>query len=165
MFGVNASPFLLNGTLKHHISRYAGVDSEFARKMVQGFYVDDLVTGEYTVDRTYDLYKKARDRLAEGEFKLRKWNTNDSVLNASIGSVEQTVPASNKLGRLDEVETYAKSTLGPVGEAKGEKVLGVHWNSDGDEIRFDLTAITTRAKELSATKRNLLRLLAGVLTL
>ena len=162
VFGVNASPFLLNGTLRHHISRYAGVDPGFARKMVEGFYVDDLVTGEYTVDRTYDLYKKARDRLAEGGFKLRKWKTNDSVLKASIDSAEQTVPAGNKLGRLDEVETYAKSTLGPLGETKSEMVLGVHWNSDADEIRFDLTAIATRAKELPATKRNTLRLLAGV---
>ena len=72
------------------------------------------------------------------------------------------MPAGNTLGKLDEVDTYAKSPLGPVGEAKSEKVLGVQWNSEPDEIRFDLMAIATRAKELPATKHKTLRLLAGV---
>ena len=35
IFGVNATPFLLNGTLKHHISTYKGVDPEFVDKMLQ----------------------------------------------------------------------------------------------------------------------------------
>ena len=35
VFGVNASPFLLNGTLRHHISRYAGVDPAILDKIVE----------------------------------------------------------------------------------------------------------------------------------
>lgn len=45
VFGLNASPFLLNTTLRHHIEKYALEDSEFVRKMLDGFYVDDLVSG------------------------------------------------------------------------------------------------------------------------
>ena len=46
VFGLNASPFLLNASLRHHISRYLETDPLFAKKMEEGFYVDDLVTGE-----------------------------------------------------------------------------------------------------------------------
>ena len=46
VFGLNASPFLLNATLRHHISKYKDVDPEFVRKMIESVYVDDLVTGE-----------------------------------------------------------------------------------------------------------------------
>ena len=45
VFGVNARPFLLNGTLRHHILTYKEVDPEFANKMLKSLYVDDLSTG------------------------------------------------------------------------------------------------------------------------
>ena len=35
VFGLNASPFLLNATLRHHISKYAEVDPEFVRKLTE----------------------------------------------------------------------------------------------------------------------------------
>lgn len=40
------SPFFLNATLRHHISKFKDEDLEFVRKMIESFYVDDLVTGE-----------------------------------------------------------------------------------------------------------------------
>jgi hypothetical protein len=46
VFGLNASPFLLNATLRHHISKYKSDDPEFVRKLLDSFYVDDLVSGE-----------------------------------------------------------------------------------------------------------------------
>ena len=45
VFGVNSSPFLLNGTLKHHITQYESSDPEFLSKMLHSLYVDDLSTG------------------------------------------------------------------------------------------------------------------------
>ena len=43
IFGVNASPFLLNGTLKHHISTFKRVDPELVDKILQSLYVDVLI--------------------------------------------------------------------------------------------------------------------------
>lgn len=69
------SPFLLNGTIRHRLATFAEVDPEFVRKMVESFYVDDLVSGESTTDKAYNLYSKAKVRMANGGFNLRNWKT------------------------------------------------------------------------------------------
>ena len=46
MFGLTSSPFLLNGTLRHHVMKYKSVDQEFVRSMLSSLYVDDLDGGE-----------------------------------------------------------------------------------------------------------------------
>ena len=38
--------------------------------------------------------------------------------------------------------------------SKGQKVLGLTWNSEEDTISLDLAAIAKRAEGLTATKRN-----------
>ena len=45
VFVLNASPFLLNATLRHHIETFVENDPVFVQKMKDGFYVDDLVSG------------------------------------------------------------------------------------------------------------------------
>ena len=37
VFGLNASPFLLNATLRDQISKYKYEDTEFVRKMIESF--------------------------------------------------------------------------------------------------------------------------------
>ena len=75
VFGVNANPFLLNASLKHHISQY-NADPEFVENLLNSFYVDDLVSGEESVERALSLYQKSKKRLSEGGFNLRKWISN-----------------------------------------------------------------------------------------
>ena len=53
VFGLNASTFLLNGTIRHHLSKYAAIDP----KLVNGFYVDDLETGENSVKEAVVLFR------------------------------------------------------------------------------------------------------------
>ena len=43
VFGVNSSPFLLNGVLRHHLRKFKELDPEFATTLASNFYVDDLV--------------------------------------------------------------------------------------------------------------------------
>ena len=80
VFGLNASPFLLNGTIRHHLATFAEADPEFVRKMVESFYVDDMISGDSTTDGAFNLYSKATVRMANGGFRLRKWKTNDPQL-------------------------------------------------------------------------------------
>ena len=75
VFGLNASPFLLNAMLRYHVSKYKDEDPEFVRKMLEGFYVDDLVTGENNSKAAYHLYATSKERMAAGGFRLRKWMT------------------------------------------------------------------------------------------
>ena len=58
VFGLNASPFLLNGTITHHLATFAGVDPEFVKRMVEGFYVDDLVLGDCTTGKAFALCER-----------------------------------------------------------------------------------------------------------
>ena len=161
VFGLNASPFLLNGTIRHHLATYAEVDPEFVKRMIEAFYVDDLVTGERTVDKTFALYKNARERIAEGGFTLRKWKTNDPQLREKISSRETKKP-TGEVDRLEDEETYAKSKLEPQAGTKGEKVLGLPWNCEEDTLHFNFVHVVDKAKGLTATKRNLLSLLASL---
>ena len=162
VFGLNASPFLLNGTLRHHLATFTDVDPRFVRKMIEGFYVDDLVTGENTTAEACSLYDKAKGRMASGGFKLRKWRTNDTKLREKIQANETSGTVQERVSRLEEVETYAKSTLQAHDGPKGQKVLGLGWNCETDTIQFDLSHVASKAEGLQTTKRNVLRLLTGL---
>ena len=72
VFGVNASPFLLNVTLKYYISQY-DADPGLVQNVLNSFYVDDLVTRERGVEESLSLYQKSKKCLSEGGFNLRKW--------------------------------------------------------------------------------------------
>ena len=98
--------------------------------------------------------------MQEGGFKLRKWLTNDDSVRAKI----QTASVVKEIERpvSEEDDSYAKSSLYmPLG-SKGQKVLGLAWDFEKDAISLDLAAIAKRAEGLTATKRNTLKLLAGI---
>ena len=165
VFGLNASPFLLNGTIRHHLATFAEVDPEFVRKMVESFCIDDLVSGESTTDKAYNLYSKAKVRMANGGFNLRKWKTNCPKLKERIGSMETPTTKQEMVRRLENEETYATSKFEAEGGAKGEKILGVIWNCQSDTFHLSLAHIAEKAKDLEPTKRNVLSLLASLFDL
>ena len=43
LFGLNSSPFVLNATIRNHLSQYAEADKEFILKVLHSLYVDDFV--------------------------------------------------------------------------------------------------------------------------
>ena len=138
VFGLNVSPFLLNGTIRHHLATFAEADPEFLRKMVESFYVDDMVSGDGTTDRAFNLYSKVKVRMANGGFRLRKWKTNDQTSRERIGATETIVTKQEMVRRLEDEETYAKSKLECQSGSKGEKVLGVKWNWESDTFHLNL---------------------------
>ncbi|CAB4038791.1 Hypothetical predicted protein, partial [Paramuricea clavata] len=42
VFGITSSPFLLNGTKRHHLSNYLEKEREIAQRVIDDLYVDDL---------------------------------------------------------------------------------------------------------------------------
>ena len=80
LFGLNASPFLLNATLRHHTEQSSDSDPRFVTKMLDSFSVDHLVSGGKLAEETNDLHEKAKTRMATSGFTLRKWLTNDAVM-------------------------------------------------------------------------------------
>jgi len=134
VFGLNASPFLLNATLRHHISKFITVDPEFMKRLIDSFYVDDFVGSGASSSEVADLYSKMVNCIAEGGFKLRKWLTND-------GSIRERI----KKDLINDVKcdpvsaenvTYAKSSLGLKVGSTGQKVLGLSWDFEV-RLRYD----------------------------
>ena len=159
VFGLNASPFLLNATLRYHIEQFGDNDPAFVQKMKEGFYVDDLVSGGKSTNEVIDLYEKAKTRMAFGGFKLRKWLTNDAVLRKHIGKQETSMD-SKKVTRLDDTETFAQSSLGVPQDGSCDKVLGLIWDCERDLIKFNLLKLVENVKDKKLTKRSLLGTLA-----
>jgi len=159
-FGLNSSPFLLNAVLQHHIETYKAYDPEFTSKLIESFYVDDLVSGGGNADEAFTLYQKASERMKEGGFKLRKWKSNDAKLAEKIEKSESE-KAEIKKEESDE-STYAKETLGQSNTGGKCKVLGIAWDNKEDTLEFDLTKATKDANTNKPTKRGILSTLATI---
>ena len=160
-FGLNSSPFLLNAVLRHHIEKYKERDPEFVVKMKEGFFVDDLVTGGTSTEEAFGLYEKAKGRMMEGGFTLRKWKTNDDRLASMIAENEN----GKNLGEQLPIEdtTYAKETLNPSKEKESmTKVLGIPWDTRLDTFILELERIC-QASIARPTKRSILSTLATLI--
>ena len=92
--------------------------------MIDCLYVDDILVLMNSVKSGYTLYEKARDRLAQGGFKLRKWVTNDEQLTAMIQAREEETFRNEKMEQENDM-SYTKTTLGLDGKAPYHKVLGM----------------------------------------
>ena len=73
VFGVCSSPFLLNSTIRYHLDQYLSLHPELIEKLVDSFYVDDIVTGAATEEETFELYTESKRILKDGMFNLRKF--------------------------------------------------------------------------------------------
>ena len=58
--------------MKSHGSKYQKEDPEFARKVKNHFYIDDLNTGVYSTEEGFEFYKKLKVQFLEASFNVRK---------------------------------------------------------------------------------------------
>ena len=121
--------------------------------------MDDLVISCKNTQEAYCIYVKALERMKEGGFSLRKWKTNDKMLESRI---QQKESESGEI-KTDE-QSYAKETLGNQDSVRGRtKVLGLMWDNDSDEIEFDLAKTGRQIESKSRpTKRTILSVLASI---
>ena len=165
VFGVSSSPFLLNATIKHHMDHYRTVDQQFVDKFERSIYVDDLTFSAKDEEDMFQLYKKAKDWLAEGAFNLRKFHTNSPKLQQWIDTeeVKSTVPVSGKLNTTVEDLSYVKSMFGGCQiDSSGVKVLGVQWDSVLDQLSFDIHHIGNAADKVQPTKCNIVGIVSRI---
>jgi len=80
VFGLTSSPFLLNGTLKNHLEKYRDSDKDLIERLIDDFYVDDLVSGCNSVDAAKRFVVRSSEIMLEAGLELRKWVTNDPDL-------------------------------------------------------------------------------------
>ena len=142
MFGLVQSPFLLGGTLEHHLHSVKDHYPEEVSEILRSLYVDDIITGMNTIDQVKHLKKSAISIFGQAQFQLHKWHSNFKELETegNSGEVEQTF-AKEQLGvKLDET-----------------KLLGLLWNKAKDTLKIEFSG-----KGAEATKRGVLHYLATI---
>ena len=142
VFGLNQSPFILEGTLKTHFERYESMYLELIRKIRDDMYVDDLVTGGESLQEVEKIKSDSIELFEKGGFKLHKWHSNETNLE------------TNDLNSEKELN-FAKEHLGT--KANETKILGLNWDKQRDIFRVE---IPTESQSL--TKRNILKTLASI---
>ncbi|KIH55491.1 integrase core domain protein, partial [Ancylostoma duodenale] len=106
-FGLNCSPFLLAGTILHHLRTH--VDSQLAKELEENTYVDNLIMTKKSTDEGLRFYNDSKDVFKELNMNLREFQSNDEHLRKRISSAD-------------------------LAESENQKVLGVLWNTKKDEL-------------------------------
>ncbi|XP_065902448.1 uncharacterized protein [Dysidea avara] len=78
VFGVSSSPYLLSSTIRHHLKQYSSSHPELVAKLLESFYVDDLVCGGSNDQEVYEHFSFAIETLSHASFNLRKFTTNST---------------------------------------------------------------------------------------
>ena len=123
VFGLNQSPFILEGTLKTHFERYESMYLELIRKIRDDMYVDDLVTGGESLQEVEKIKSDSIELFEKGGFKLHKWHSNETNLE------------TNDLNSEKELN-FAKEHLGT--KANETKILGLNWDKQRDKFRVEI---------------------------
>lgn len=139
-FGTTASPFLLTATLQHHLMSVDDGDRSLASKLIDSFYVDDLLVGTSDVDEAKELVQRATDILQKAGMTLSKWASNSPEIQGMFLKT-QTGSTEEKL-LTDSTQT---------------KVLGVVWDRCCDELKFSADHLLDIITDMKDSKRSILR--------
>ena len=78
------SPYILGGTVRHHMEQYKAIDPEFVEDVKKSLCVDDYVSGSDDKLEICERKQKLQERFEAGGFTLRKWYTNKGSIARKI---------------------------------------------------------------------------------
>ncbi len=143
LFGNRASPFCSQHVVLTHAKAHATDYPHAAETVNDSMYVDDVLDSCETVDEAVQLRRELSELFALGNFKLRKWSSNDpAVLN--------DIPVEDRLQSLEIREAEGSPKI---------KTLGVLWDAVNDVFTF---CIQPPDPEMKLTKRNVLSTIATI---
>ena len=111
---MNASPFILNATIRHHVNICMLNDNAFALEFLKSLYVDDFASGAKDVNNAFSLSKEITLCPRSGGFNIRKRNSNSASL---LQSLKQDAAFSGVFSTNSKVFKQ--------GTEKEQKVLGM----------------------------------------
>ena len=156
---------VLGSVIKAHLTSYEQSDPDVVKELGQVF-VDDLSTGANSVEHAFNIYLKSKEIMSAGSFNLRKWNSNSKELLSKIAREERQIgglESRQSVAILTEDEQiYGKASIGLSSMEDQVKILGLRWDTDSDEVCFDLMEIVVLAMTLPTTKHTLLTLTAKI---
>ena len=142
VFGVSASPFLLQTTIKRHLSAYTDSGAMSAQRLSTDLYCDDLLTSLKTEEEAENFVRETRQIFCEAKMNMRKWAS-----NRPLAALEGDEPSAVSL---------------PDGGTGEQKVLGVVWAPTDDSLGFDPSQLITLSDHMRPTKRNILKISARI---
>ena len=113
IFGASCSPFLLAAVIQRHLEIMLGQDDELAKRIIEGLYVDNLLTAMNNEQELLEYFHKTRSIFEEANLWLRQWASNSKEL-MNIATKEKVHDDSQKV-----------------------KVLGMKWNTELDRLEFN----------------------------
>ncbi|CAK1593094.1 unnamed protein product [Parnassius mnemosyne] len=134
-YGTASAPFLATRCLKQ-----LGLQCKnkaIADIIMHDFYVDDLLTGADDLDDVKAIRQGVAEVLASARMPLRKWRSNDPELLSEIANTSLDLN---------------------IGSREPDKLLGLGWHSDSDELCFPLNSLVPDGN----TKRDLLSVIAQI---
>ena len=109
--------------------------------------LSSLITGDDDEKAVFAIYKKSKVIMAEGGFRLRKWNSNTASLIEEIAKLEvpnNEIPASQQTrdfpdDKKEDDDAKSSTSLSSPTSSDGNtvKVLGLNWDTVNDEIFFN----------------------------
>ena len=151
-FGLTCSPYILNATIRYHLTGYAHSDPEFTKNVINSLYVDDYASSFSTKNEAFLVYQKLKEAFKTGGFTMRKWDSNCPELLKDIQKAENSVCSQDSKQKTLEAKT--------VQESSATKVLGILWDQNSDKMVFDLSVMTADAQLEHVTKRSFLSTIA-----
>ncbi|KAF0310336.1 hypothetical protein FJT64_018671 [Amphibalanus amphitrite] len=131
VFGVTASPFLLQASVRQHLQQYEEADGQLVARLRRDLYCDDLITSVNTQEEAEELSQRTQEIFNDAKMNMRHWTY----------SFETDKEAHKPLGE----------------EATAErKVLGICWIPGDDQLVFKTAFLTQLGREAPETKRNIL---------
>ena len=134
VFGYTSSPFILNFVMKHHVESFP--DDKCKAILGNNFYVDNLLITGNDFEEMKSIYNLSYDRMKEGGFILRSWNSNSDKLRNQMSSDERLIEH----------------------QCEEDKVLGYRYNVNDDSLSLAPSKINSEAD----TKRKVLSQISKV---
>ena len=164
-FGICSSPFLLNATVRHHLTS-TDLPEEFVDCVLKSLYVDDFVGGEDSDDLVFEMFKNLKSSFKSGGFNMRKWVSNSTLVQKRIEQHERDSPLDVETSTKsveeckiqEEDQTFSSSQFGEKCNPCSVrcKVLGIGWDTESDLFSLNLASPIETNNGCPITKRSIL---------
>ena len=122
-FGIAASSLAAKMSIKQNALDFAHEFPLAAKSVDESFYVDDCLTGADTVEEAIEL--QLQSLFSKGDFLLRKWNSNNTLV---LESIPPELQDPRVIPTINDTLDYTKT-------------LGIEWNPQLDHFRIAIAKL------------------------
>ena len=142
-FGVSASSFAANMSVKQNAADFALQYPLAVKAVTESFYVDDGLAGADSVEEAIELQEQLQGLFSQAGFTLRKWNSNEP---SALQHVPLKLRDSRSIHSISDSQEYTKA-------------LGIEWNVTMDHFRLTVAKLSPLG---NITKRTLISDIAKI---